>query len=164
MRKAVYAGSFDPPTNGHLWMIEKGAEMFDELVLAVGINPKKKGMFTVEERLEMLKAIQKGHRNVRLASFENEFLVRYARSIGAKYILRGIRSYKDYEYEDGIRQVNEDIDRDVLTVFLMPPSEVANISSSLVKSMVGPRGWENEVKRYVPDYVYKELLKKFGKG
>ncbi len=160
MRKGVYAGSFDPPTLGHMWIIDRGIRMFDELVLAVGVNPDKRSLFTIDERLEMLREITKGHRNIKVDSYENQFLVNYAKSINANYILRGIRSYKDYEYENGIRKINEDIDKEVTTVFLMPPEEVCGISSSLVKGLIGPEGWEKVVQKYVPRYVYRKLLDK----
>ncbi|MHB1829790.1 MAG: pantetheine-phosphate adenylyltransferase [Candidatus Micrarchaeaceae archaeon] len=161
--KGVYAGSFDPPTNGHLWMIKHGAGMFDELVLAIGVNPSKKSMFSVPEREKMLKEMTKDYKNVKVTSFNNQYLVRYSRSINADYMLRGIRSYKDYEYENGIRQVNEDIDEGILTVFLMPSADVSKVSSSFVKGLVGPKGWEEVVKRYVPPVVYKGILAKFNK-
>jgi len=160
MIKGVYAGSFDPPTNGHMWMIERGAQMFDELILAIGVNPEKRSMFTVPERRRMLEDATKKYGNVKVTSFENELLVNYAKSIGAKYILRGIRSYKDYEYENGMRHVNEDIDSSILMIFLMPTSSVASISSSQIKGLIGTNGWQSAVKRYVPAGVYKEIIKK----
>jgi pantetheine-phosphate adenylyltransferase len=160
MKKAVYAGSFDPPTNGHTWMIQHGAEIFDRLVVAVGINPAKKGMFAIEERMEMLRGITKRQRNVTVTFFENQFLVNYARSTRAEYILRGIRGPKDYEYENDMKQVNEKIDSAIVTVFLIPPPALANISSSTVKEMVGPRGWESVVRDYVSHNVYLQLLRK----
>lgn len=161
--KGVYAGSFDPPTNGHLWMIRHGSGMFDELVLAIGQNPSKKSMFSIPQRERMLREMTKSYKNVKVTSFNNQYLVRYSRSINADYMLRGIRSYKDYEYEYGLRQINEDIDNGILTVFLMPPADVAKVSSSFVKGLVGPKGWEEVVKRYVPHVVFKQLLKKFNK-
>jgi len=160
MLRGVYAGSFDPPTNGHLWMIERGARMFDQLVVAIGESPEKSCMFSIAERNKMLSEISKGHKNIKITSFENELLINYARSINAKYILRGIRSYKDYEYEKAIREVNEDLDKDILTIYLLPSYDVANISSSLVKGLIGSRGWEKAVRKYVPKCVYEELVKK----
>jgi pantetheine-phosphate adenylyltransferase len=160
MLKGVYAGSFDPPTNGHLWMIDRGAMMFDQLTVAIGENSEKKCMFTIAERKAMLSEISKKHKNISITSFENELLINYARSINAQYILRGIRSYKDYEYEKAIREVNEDLDKDILTIFLIPSNVVSNISSSLVKGLIGSKGWERAVKRYVPECVFEELMKK----
>lgn len=161
MAKAIYAGSFDPPTKGHEWVMVAGARLFDELVVAVGINYRKKGFFTVQERLEMLRATLHGYANIRVTSFENEYLVDYAKLMGAKYMIRGIRNSKDYEYEHSMHQINRGIDRDIETVYLIPPDELANISSSSVRDLIGPKGWRRVVKNYVPDAVYAELLKKF---
>ncbi len=160
MMKGIYAGSFDPPTNGHLWVIRRGAEMFDTLVVAVGVNPHKQGMFTVQERERMLKQVLAGNPNIEVTSFENKFLVHFAESIGARYILRGIRSTADYQIERSTVQVNMDINPNISTVFLIPPAEIAKISSGLVKGLVGPEGWEDVVRGYVPKEVYTELLRK----
>ena len=161
MKKAVYAGSFDPPTNGHLWMIEQGAKLFDTLVVAIGTNPNKECAFSVSERVEMLKSITEQYRNATIATFQNRFLVNYAESVKAGYILRGIRSEGDYEYERVMRHVNGDLNRSILTVFLMPPREIAEVSSGFVKGLVGPEGWEKIVKKYIPPSVYEKFLEKF---
>jgi len=162
MKRAVYAGSFDPPTNGHVWMIEQGKWIFDELVVAVGVNPDKKYMFTIEERITMLKDITKRYDNVVVKSFENQFLINYARYINADFILRGVRTTADFEYEKAMRYINADLDKRFLTVPLMPPRELVEISSSVVKGLIGPEGWEYIVKKYVPDIVYRKLREKFG--
>jgi pantetheine-phosphate adenylyltransferase len=160
IRRAVYAGSFDPPTNGHVWMIGQGAALFDELVVAVGINPDKRCMFTTEERLQMLREMTKDLKNVKITSFGNQFLMHYAKSIDAQFILRGVRNANDYHYESGIQLVNENIEKGIGTVVLMPPPEIGMISSSMVKGLLGPEGWQKVVKKYVPECVYSELLKK----
>src|SRR5579862_6845505 len=120
MRRAVYAGSFDPITNGHLWMIEQGSRLFDELIVAVGVNPDKRGTFSLEDRLAALREVTARWSNVRVASFENLFLVHYARQMEAAFVLRGIRNEQDYAYERGMRYVNEEFDGGVQTVFLVP--------------------------------------------
>ncbi|MGC9142396.1 MAG: pantetheine-phosphate adenylyltransferase [Candidatus Micrarchaeia archaeon] len=155
--KCVYAGSFDPPTNGHLWMIEKGSQLFDRLIVAIGINSEKSYTFSVEERIEMLKEITKDISNVEITHFEDKFLVKYAKEIGAEFILRGIRDTKDYEYEKSMRSINEDIDKDITTIFLMPPEKLSKVSSSLVKGLVGSKGWEKIVAKYVPNIVLSYL-------
>jgi len=156
-RKAVYAGSFDPVTNGHLYMIREGARLFDEFVVAVGTNPEKRYSFTADERLAMLRAVTRGMRNVRIMQMEGVFLVDFARSVGASYILRGIRNEADYLYERTMRNVNDDMRPEITTVFLIPPREIADVSSSFVKGLVGPEGWERVVARYLPKEVCKML-------
>jgi len=162
MRHAVYAGSFDPITNGHLWMIENGSRLFDRLTVAIGVNPDKRYLFPLEDRLQMLREAAAPLPNVTVASFENLFLVNYAREIGATFILRGIRNEQDYGYERGMRYVNAEFNAEILTVFLIPPREYAEISSSFVKGLVGPGGWEQILPKYVPVGVHKRFVAKFG--
>lgn len=157
MRTAVYAGSFDPPTNGHLWMIQRGLEMFDRLIVAIGDNPAKNYSFSVEERLEMLRACTPDSESLTIAHFDNRYLVDYANKKHAKYVLRGIRSPGDYEYERVMRHINGDMAPEITTVFLMPPRDIAEVSSNMVKGLIGPRGWEDMVKRYVPDPVFRRI-------
>jgi pantetheine-phosphate adenylyltransferase len=121
-RLGVYAGSFDPLTIGHLWMIEQGARLFDRLTVAVGVNPDKKYSFPLEERLRMLRESTKPFQKVSVASFSNRYLIHYAQLIGATHILRGIRTESDYEFERTMRNINGDLDSTICTVFLMPPA------------------------------------------
>lgn len=160
--KGVYAGSFDPLTEGHLYMIEQGAKLFDELIVAIGINPGKNYTFSLEKRLELIKASTKHIKNVVTTSYENQFLVKYAESMDCSYIIRGIRNESDYEFERTMRNVNGDLNPQISTIFLMPPREIAEISSSFVKGLVGPEGWENVIEKFVPAPVYKTLLENFG--
>lgn len=162
MRTAVYAGSFDPPTNGHLWMIERGLEMFDTLIVAIGNNPAKIYSFSVEERLQLLKESTDTSARLTISHFDNRYLVDYAKKMGAKYILRGIRSPNDYEYERVMRHINADMAPEITTVFLMPPRDIAELSSSMIKSLTGPSGWEETVRRYVPASVFNALAARGG--
>jgi len=162
MRTAVYAGSFDPPTNGHLWMIERGLELFDRLIVAIGSNPSKNYSFTVDERLELLRASTMGRDRLVIAHFDNRYLVDYAKKMDAKYILRGIRSPNDYEYERVMRHINADMAPEIATVFLMPPRDIAELSSNMIKGLTGPTGWEDTVRRYVPAPVFKALAARGG--
>lgn len=157
MRTAVYAGSFDPPTNGHLWMIERGLELFDHLYVAIGSNPSKKYTFSMEERIEMLKDSIPSCERLSISYFDNRYLVDYTESVGAKYILRGIRNQNDYEYERVMRHLNGDMASDITTTFLMPPRSISEISSSIVKGLIGPDGWQDILQRYVPQPVFDKL-------
>lgn len=158
MKRAVYAGSFDPPTNGHLWIIQASAELFDEVIVAVGDNPDKQSTFSQQERVTMLKAAIFGMAKVRVETFLHKFLVDYAEEIAANYILRGIRSAADYEYERIMRYINADLHPTITTVFLIPPREYAEISSTMIKNLIGPKGWEAIVRQYLPKTVYQTIL------
>jgi len=160
-RKAIYAGSFDPLHHGHLWMIREGSRMFDELVVAVGKNPAKKSAFSLEERVEMIKQVTKNLANVRVASFENDYCVNYAESVGADYILKGLRNEQDYWNERKQRNINGEINPAITTIFLMTPREYEEVSSSMIKSMVGFNGWKEVVKKYLPEAVYNKFVDKY---
>ena len=141
-------------------MVDQGRRLFDELVVAIGINPDKKYLFTLEERLDTLRRVTADFPNVRVASFENLFLVHYARQVGATFILRGIRNEQDYGYERGMRYVNAEFDDSIQTVFLVPPRDLVEVSSSFVKGLVGPAGWQDVVRKYVPEPVYRAFLER----
>jgi pantetheine-phosphate adenylyltransferase len=160
MRTAVYAGSFDPPTNGHLWMIERGLELFDRLIVAIGNNPSKSYSFSVDRRIELLRASVPSCERLTITHFDNRYLVDYAATMGADSILRGIRSSDDYEYERVMRHINADMAPQITTIFLMPPREMAEVSSSMIKGLIGPEGWEEIVIRYVPGPVFDELARR----
>jgi pantetheine-phosphate adenylyltransferase len=140
-------------------MIEQGVALFDRLVVAVGINPEKRYTFPLKDRLTMLRTSLKRFQNLTVTSFANSYLIDYAQEIGATHILRGIRSESDYEYERTMRNINGDLDSSICTVFLMPPRDIAEVSSSMVKGLVGPKGWRRVVRKYVPDPVYRHLIK-----
>ncbi|MFT5424941.1 MAG: pantetheine-phosphate adenylyltransferase [Phycisphaerales bacterium] len=154
---AVYAGSFDPPTNGHVWMIEHSAKMFSRLIVAAAQNPEKGYTYPLEQRLEWLREVCEPFGNVEVLSLENEFLAHYARRTGAHHVVRGIRNEADYQYERGMRYVNSDLHPGLTSVFLMPPRQLCEVSSSFVKGMIGPMGWEEVVEGYVPACVFKDL-------
>jgi pantetheine-phosphate adenylyltransferase len=111
----------------------------------------------VDERIEMLNAVTQGFNKLKVDMFSNQFLVNYAQSVDANYIVRGIRTASDYEYERTMRYINTDLHPDITTIFLLPPREYAEVSSTMVKGLVGPRGWETVIRQYVPDPVYRKL-------
>ena len=141
-------------------MIEQGLALFDRLIVAIGNNPSKTYTFSVPERLELLKSSVKPNENLSIEFFDNRYLVDYAREKGAAYILRGIRSPSDYEYERVMRHINNDLAPTITTSFLMPPRQLAQVSSSVVESLIGPQGWEETVERYVPPPVFEALKKR----
>ena len=136
--------------------------MFDQLIVAIGSNPAKHYSFSVEERLEMLRASTPKSERLVIAHFDNRYLVDYAKKMDAKYILRGIRSPNDYEYERVMRHINSDMAPEITTVFLMPPRDIAELSSNMIKGLTGPTGWEETVRRYVPDAVFHALAARGG--
>ena len=155
-RTAVYAGSFDPPTNGHLWMILQGAALFDELVVALAVNPDKPGFFSREERLAVLREMVGDiPGNVRVEAVNHGFLVDFARELGANYLLRGVRNTIDLEYEKPMARMNARMEPSIQSVFLMPPGELEHVSSSYVRGFVGVTGWERWVEACVPPCVYR---------
>ena len=139
-------------------MIQEGVRLFEHLIVAVGINPEKKSTFSLEDRLAMLRESCRPFSNVEVASFSNLYLIDYAKSVGATHILRGIRSAGDYEFERTMRNINGDLDAKICTVFLIPPRNIAEVSSSMVKGLIGPAGWRQIVRKYVPAPVYRQLL------
>ncbi len=157
-RKAVYAGSFDLLTIGHLWMIEAGARLFDRLLVSVGKNPKKQGMFPVEDRVEMLEEVTAGMDNVEVGSFGEQYLFEYAREVETLFLLRGIRDQDDYSFERMMRSFNNDHAPELLSVALLPPRDLEHVSSSFVKELIGFNGWEDVIPKYAPEPVVKRIL------
>ena len=136
---AIYPGTFDPPTNGHLDLIRRGAKIFDELVVAILRNPEKSPLFSIEERLEMLRECTGQWKNVRIESFGG-LLVDYARDCGAQAVLRGIRAVSDYEYELQMAWMNRKLDPSLETIFMMPAGAYSYLSSRLVREIASLGG------------------------
>ena len=153
---AVYPGSFDPPTNGHLDLIERGSKIFEELVVAILRNSEKTPMFTVAERLEMLRELTADLKNVRLDTFDG-LMVEFAKSIDAKCVLRGIRAISDYEYELQMALMNRKLEPTLETVFMMPADKYSYVSSRLVREVAQAGG---PVKGLVPEAVEQKLREK----
>lgn len=154
-RIGIYAGSFDPPTNGHQWMIHQGAQLFDELVVVLGVNPDKKEFLSEQQRMDALRGMLIcGPANVRVEKMQGGFLVDYARHIGATHLLRGVRNAIDFEYEKSMERMNARMEPGIRTVYLMPPPELEEISSSYVRGFVGVQGWQRWVQACVPANVF----------
>ena len=154
--KAIYPGSFDPLTNGHLDLIERGSKIFDELVVALLINAEKDPLFTERERIEMLRATTKKYSNVTIDTFDG-LLVDYVQQQKAQAVLRGIRAISDYEYELQMALMNRKLAPGVETVFMMPADTYSYVSSRLVKEVFRLGG---SVRGLVPDLVELRLQEK----
>lgn len=154
---ALFPGSFDPLTMGHLSTIERGAQIFDEVIVGIFVNTNKKSLFSTEEKVQLAKEAVHHLSNVRVISQETELTVQTARRFGAKFLLRGIRNFNDYEYEKEIRTMNRHLDSEIETVFLMAETQYSHISSSLLKETLFFHG---DVKEYLPTNIYQALQKK----
>ena len=158
MRRAVCPGSYDPATNGHLDIIERASRLFDEVVVAVGVNKSKKGLFEVEERLEMLREITAKLPNVRVDSWEG-LLVDYCREHDIAAVAKGLRSVSDFDYELQMAQMNREL-TGVETLLMANNPAYGFVSSSLVKEVAALGG---DIEHLVPPVVYERLSEKFPK-
>ncbi len=159
-RIAIYPGSFDPITNGHVDIIKRAARMFDEVIVLIAFNPNKVYLFSVEERMEMIREIFKDVSEIRVDCYSG-LLVDYMKMSGANIILRGMRALSDFEYEFQMALMNRRQTKNIETVFLMSGFKWFYTSSKLIKEVVGLGG---SVKGLVPDNVHQKLLEKYGAG
>ena len=158
-RIAVYPGSFDPITNGHVNLVERALEIFDKLIVAVAYNPNKSCLFSVEERLEMIQVALKNDPRVMVASFEG-LLVDFVEKQGARVIIRGLRALSDFEYEFQMTLMNRKLSRKVDTIFLMTGFKWFYTSSRIIKEAASLGG---SVRGLVPEIVHQKLKGKFPK-
>ncbi len=161
MRKriAVYPGSFDPITNGHLDIIKRGLEVFDTVIVAVARNSEKSGLFTTDERIEMIQETVGDNPRLKVDTF-NGLLVDYVSAQGARVILRGLRAVSDFEYEFQIAQMNRSVNEDIETLFMMTSVPYGYLSSSIVKEVASLKG---SIDTFVPPPVKAALERKFRK-
>ena len=157
MRRAIYPGSFDPATYGHIDMIERSAKIVDELVVAVLRNSAKNPLFSVEERVSMLEEITEHLPNVYIRSFDG-LLIDYAREVGASIIVRGLRAVTDFEYELQIAQTNRSVNSQIDTVFLTTSLEYAYLSSTIVKEVASYGG---DISHFVPEGLIGRIYAKY---
>jgi len=157
MKRAIYPGSFDPVTNGHLDVVERARKLFDEVIVAVAHNDEKQPLFSLEERLNFLRQTVGKLDNVRVAQFDG-LLVGFAGTEKANAIIRGLRAVSDFEFEFQMALMNRKLDNNVETIFLMPKEEYTYLSSRLVKEIARLGG---NVAKFVPAIVAASLDKKF---
>lgn len=160
-RTAVFTGTFDPLTLGHLDAIRRGRTLFDHLVVAIGVNPNKPTLFTIDERVDLARQAVAEFDNVSVESFE-ELAVQFVKRIGARIILRGVRTLSDMEYEFAMSMTNQRLDPTIETVFLMADGEYSHVSSTLIKQ-VAQYGDANALSRFVPAHVIPPILEKIGR-
>jgi len=157
MRKIIYPGTFDPVTYGHIDLIKRAIELFDAVVVTVAINPGKAPLFTIEERVSMLKESLKEFKNVSVDSFDG-LLVDHAKAVGASGILRGLRAVSDFEYEFQMALMNRKLAKDLATVFLMPHEKFTYLDSTIIRNLAS---LHSDISDFVPAVVAEALKKKF---
>lgn len=156
---AVYPGTFDPVTNGHLDLVERSLTIFDQVIIAVAENPKKAPLFSLTERLSLFRAVTAKFNNIVIEGFDG-LLVDYVKKKKAVAIIRGLRAVSDFEYEMQMALMNRRLDNTIETVFLMPSEEYSFITSTIVREAASYGG---DVSSLVPTVVVEELKRKFGK-
>jgi pantetheine-phosphate adenylyltransferase len=155
---ALYPGTFDPITNGHTDLVRRATRIFDEVIVAVAANPKKRPLFTLEERVELVRRVLHGQPDVRVVGFDN-LLIEFARTQGANVLLRGLRAVSDFEFEFQMAGMNRRLDPEIETVFLTPSEQEMFISASLVKEISGLGG---DVSPFVDPQVAAALKNRIG--
>jgi pantetheine-phosphate adenylyltransferase len=159
MSMAVYAGTFDPVTNGHLDVLHRAARIFDTVIIAVAPNVDKKPMFTVQERMDMIRESCAGNPKIFVETFDG-LLVDYAKARGATVLIRGLRAISDFEYEFQMTQMNRELQPGMETIFFMPSQEYTFTSSTIVKQVA--RYDPGRIANYVPLHVAAAMKKRFG--
>ncbi|HWD66771.1 MAG TPA: pantetheine-phosphate adenylyltransferase [Caulobacteraceae bacterium] len=161
-RIALYPGTFDPVTNGHLDIISRAVKLVDKLIIGIAVNPAKSPLFSLEERVEIIReeTLECAKvTEVEVRTYDN-LTIHFAREVGAQMVIRGLRAVADFEYEFRMTAMNQQLDRDIETVFLMADPRHQALASSLVKDIVSMRG---DISRFVPPGVARRLVAKFGK-
>jgi len=153
MKRAVFPGSFDPITIGHEDIIRRALPLFDEIIIAVGYNSTKSGMFDVEERLQLIREVFSGETKIKVDSYQG-LTIDYCRRVDAKYLLRGLRTAADFEFERGIGQVNKMMAGEVETLFMLTAPEYTPISSSIVRDIIRHKG---NVEGLVPKSILSKI-------
>jgi len=160
VRTGLYAGTFDPVTNGHIDILSRSLAVFDRVIVAVAKSTPKATLFSLEERVAMFKHAARNLEGVEIEAFDG-LLVAFARKKGAAAIIRGLRVVSDFEYEFQMALMNRRLDRELETVFLMPSEEYTYLNSTLIKAVASTGG---DISQFVPDLVAEKIREKFGKS
>ena len=154
---AIYPGTFDPVTNGHIDIIKRALKLFNKLIVAVAHNPQKSPMFTQEERVSFIRKATRGWKNLEIDSFD-DLLINYARKNGANVIIRGLRAISDFDFELQMGLMNRTLDKSLETIFMIPSEEYSFLSSKIIKEIASFHG---DVSSHVPPSVAESLKNKF---
>lgn len=157
MKRVIYPGTFDPVTYGHLDIVKRAVELFDEIIVTVAVNPTKNQLFSTEERVMMLKESLKDYDRVKVDSF-NGLLVEHAKQVGATGIIRGLRQISDFEFEFQMALMNRKLAPDISTIFLMPHEKYTYLNSTVIRNLASLHA---DVSDFVPPNVHEALKKKF---
>jgi pantetheine-phosphate adenylyltransferase len=159
-RIAVYTGTFDPVHRGHLDVISRGSRLFDKLIVGVGVNPDKKNFFDIDERVRLIQAVVTQYSNVEVVKFDG-LAVRFVRERGARIMIRGLRTLSDMEYEFTMSLMNQNLDQEIETVFLMANEEFSHVSSSLLRQIAQLGG---DLTKFLPEPVKLALVERAKKS
>lgn len=153
MKIAVFPGSFDPITNGHIDLVRRFAPLFDKIIVAVGVNSAKKGLFSLEQRLSWLEKVFEDDNSIEVGSFTG-LTVNYCKQEQAQYLVRGLRNASDFDYEKTISQLNNIIGDNVETLFFISKPEYSHISSTIVREIIKGKG---DISTFVPDFISDDI-------
>lgn len=153
MKIAVFPGSFDPITKGHVDLVKRAIPLFDKIIVAVGVNSQKKGLFSLDARLDMLEKVFADDENVDVGQFEG-LTVNFCKQENARYLLRGLRNASDFDYEKTISQLNYIVGDEIETVFLISRPEYSHISSTIVREIIKGKG---KVEQFIPNEIIEDL-------
>jgi pantetheine-phosphate adenylyltransferase len=153
MKIAVFPGSFDPITIGHVDIVKRCIPLFDQIIIAVGVNSQKKYLFPLEKRIEWMHKVFENESKIKVASYQG-LTINYCKEVSANYILRGIRSAADFEYEKTIAHLNHTMDIDIETILILSPPEYSSISSTIVREIILGKG---DVSKFVPKEIASEM-------
>lgn len=164
MKKIAFSGSFDPITNGHLYVLKEGLKIADKALLIIAVNPDKKTLFSAQERKEMIYQTlveNQTEHQVDILVSKKEFVAQIALENECQYLIRGIRNGIDFDYESLIQKANTEVLHGAKTIFIMPPRELESVSSSFIKNFIGPVGWHWYIQKFVSESVYRFIVKKY---